>query len=52
MNNIFRTYSTLDASIFNLISGNTEVKQTLGLAFLLSQDIKVLQAFLKIEEIQ
>lgn len=52
MNNIFRTYSTLDASIFDLISGNTEVKQTLGLAFLLSQDGKVLQAFLKLDEIK
>lgn len=52
MNNIFRTYSTLDASIFDLISGNTEVKQTLGLAFLLSQDSKVLQAFLKLDEIK
>lgn len=52
MNNIFRTYSTLNASIFDLISGNTEVKQTLGLAFLLSQDSKVLQAFLKLDEIK
>ncbi|MFD2696403.1 hypothetical protein ACFSQ0_00185 [Mesonia sediminis] len=52
MNKIFRTYNTLNASIFDLISGTTEVKQTLGLAFLLSQDKKTLQAFLKLDEIK
>lgn len=52
METIFRTYNTLDGSVFDLMSGKNEVKQTLGLAFLLSQDIKVLHSFLKLEEIK
>lgn len=52
MKQIFRTYNSLNASIFDLLSGKTEVKQTTGLAFLLSNDKNVLQGFLNIGEIQ
>lgn len=52
MESIFRTYKHLDASAFDLISGSTETKQTLGLAYLLSQDSGVLKAFLKLPEIK
>jgi len=38
MEQIFRTYNTLNASVFDLLSGDTEVKQTSALAYLLSQD--------------
>lgn len=52
MKNTFRTYNRLNASAFDLISGSTETKQTLGLAYLLSQNHKVLMSFLKLPEIK
>jgi hypothetical protein len=52
MKQIFRTYSSLDASIFDLMSGTNEVKQTTGLAFLLSKDKDVLQAFFNLGEVR
>ncbi len=48
MKQIFRTYNALNASVFDLLSGNNEVKQTIGLAYLLSKDKKTLLDFLNL----
>lgn len=50
MKQIFRTYNSLDASIFDLIDGSFEVKQTTGLAFLLANDSSFLSSLLCLPE--
>ncbi len=52
MKQIFRTYNSLNASIFDLIDGSFEVKQTTGLAFLLANDSSFLNSFLCLPEIK
>lgn len=52
MKHIFRTYNSLNATVFDLLSGDTEVKQTTAFAYLLSKDKKTLQDFLNLEEVK
>lgn len=52
MKHIFRTYNSLNATVFDLLSGDTEVKQTTAFAYVLSKDKNILQDFLNLEEIQ
>lgn len=48
---IFRNYQNCNASIFELIGGDSEVKQTTALGYLLSQDENVLRAFFNLKQI-
>ena len=48
----FRTYNSLNANIFDLISGDNEVRQTQSLAYLLSKDQEVLNDLLNSNELQ
>lgn len=52
MKQIFRTYTSLNATVFDLLSGDTEVKQTTAFSYLLAKDKNILQDFLNLEEIQ
>lgn len=52
MKHIFRTYNSLQASVFDLIDGSYEVKQTTGLAFLLANDSFFLSDFLNLPELK
>ncbi len=52
MKQIFRTYNSLQASVFDLIDGNYEVKQTIGLAYLLAKDVTFLKEFLNLPELK
>lgn len=52
MKQIFRTYNSLNATVFDLLSGNSEVKQTTALAYLFSKDKNILQDFLNLEEVK
>lgn len=51
MKTIFRTYNKFNASIFDLIGGKNEVKQTIALGYLLSKDKSVLNDFLRLKPI-
>ena len=51
MKKIFRNYHNYNASIFDLIDGSSEVKQTTALGYLFSQDENVLREFLKLKQI-
>lgn len=48
MNIQYRLYNTLHSSFFDLISGETEVQQTKGLALVLANDEKLLTNFLNL----
>ncbi len=48
----FRTYNNFQSTIFDLISGKRETKQTLALGYLLSNDISFLNKFLKLKAIK
>ncbi len=48
MNIQYRLYNTLHSSFFDLISGETEVQQTKGLALILANDEKLLTNFLNL----
>jgi len=48
----FRTYNNFQSTIFDLITGNKEIKQILALGYLLSNDIKFLKSFLNLKTIK
>jgi hypothetical protein len=48
----FRTYNNFQSTIFDLINGNKETKQTLALGYLLSNDLKFLKSFLNLKTIK
>ena len=48
----FRTYNDLKSTVFDLISGKSEVKQTLALGYLLANDLIFLTKFFKIKSIR
>lgn len=52
MKKIFRKYNNFNTSIFDLIDGKTEVKQTTALGYLLANQDKVLDDFFKQKEIK
>lgn len=52
MKNIFRLYSSINSTYFDLISGDKETQQTKGLGLLLSKSETALKAFLEIPAIQ
>lgn len=49
---VFRTYNSLNATVFDLLSGDTEVKQTTAFAYLLAKERNSLQDFLNLEGIK
>ncbi|MDQ5770813.1 hypothetical protein [Thiothrix subterranea] len=51
MEKVFRNYKYVNSSIFDLIDGDTEVKQTIALGYLLSQDENILRQFLSLKPI-
>lgn len=52
MKSIFRLYSSIHSSYFDLISGDKETQQTKGLGLLLAKSQTALQAFLNLEPIK
>lgn len=51
MKKIFRKYKNFNASIFDLIDGKIEVKQTIALGYLLINQEEVLNDFFKLKEL-
>lgn len=52
MTQVFRIYNNLNASIFDLIDGNFEVKQTIALGYLLSNDNIILKKLFHLKPIK